>query len=121
MWDRIRPATRGLSYSCTEGLLPRDTTTGLPRPDTLGRLLTARPLQNAIRDHAIADSLAGHADAKASWSGYAMNEDISTMTSRVNVPTMLLTGEHDAVDPSLYLRSDSFRISPTRKYISCQG
>jgi len=50
-----------------------------------------------------------------------MNEDISTMTSRVNVPTMLLTGEHDAVDPSLYLRSDSFRISPTRKYISCQG
>lgn len=66
---------------------------------TLDSVLTATPLENAIRNQVIADSLAGHPDAKAAWPGYAMHEDISAMTSRISVPTMLLTGEHDLVDP----------------------
>src|SRR5699024_1073597 len=65
---------------------------------TLDGVLTATPLENATRDQAIADSLAGHPDAKAAWPGYAMHEDISKLTSRIDVPTMLLTGEHDPVD-----------------------
>ena len=70
---------------------------------TLDGVLTATLLENATRNQAIADSLAGHPDAKAAWPGYAMHEDISKVTSRVDVPTMLLTGGHDHVDSPVVL------------------
>ncbi len=70
---------------------------------TLDKVLTATPLDNAIRNRTIADSLAGHPDAKAAWPGYAMHEDISAATSRIDAPTLLLTGEHDHVDPAAVL------------------
>ncbi|HEX7340468.1 MAG TPA: alpha/beta hydrolase [Rhodanobacteraceae bacterium] len=70
---------------------------------TLDNVLTATPLKNAIRDQTVADSLAGHPDAKAAWPGYAMHEDISPVTSRIDAPTLLLTGERDPVDPPVVL------------------
>ena len=66
---------------------------------TLDNMLTATPLAGAVRRQAIADSLGGHAQAKAAWPTGAMHEDISERTSRIDVPTMLLSGERDLVDP----------------------
>lgn len=41
--------------------------------------------------------------AKAAWPAVAMLEDISATTQRINVPTLLLTGECDRVDPPAFL------------------
>lgn len=71
--------------------------------ETLDNVLTATLIQGAAREHAIVDSLSGHPDAKAAWPGRVMLEDISAVTARIDVPTLLLTGERDRVDPPAVL------------------
>lgn len=66
---------------------------------TLDNVLTATPLEGMVRNQAIADSLAGNQEAKTAWPAYAMLEDVSEMTRRIEVPTLLLSGECDRVDP----------------------
>lgn len=82
--------------------------------ETLDHILTATPVAGVMRERAIADSLAGDPAAKAAWPAVAMLEDISEMTQRINVPTMLLTGECDRVDPPAVLadRLVPFLLNP---------
>jgi pimeloyl-ACP methyl ester carboxylesterase len=67
--------------------------------ETIDNVLTASPIKGAARERAIEDSLSGHPDAQAAWPAYAMLEDISSVTRQIDVPTLLLTGKHDRVDP----------------------
>lgn len=71
--------------------------------ETMDTVLTASPLGGVARDRVVEDSLSGHPDAQAAWPAYAMLEDISDLTRQINVPTLLLTGERDRVDPPAIL------------------
>lgn len=71
--------------------------------ETLDNVLTATVIHGAAREHAIVDSLSGHPDAQAAWPAQVMLEDVSAATRRIDVPTLLLTGERDHVDPPVVL------------------
>ncbi|WP_116139939.1 alpha/beta fold hydrolase [Trinickia diaoshuihuensis] len=67
-------------------------------------VLTAGTLSSALREQVIADSLAGAPQAKAAWPQSAMREDISEAAKRIDVPVLVIAGEHDRVDPPDTLR-----------------
>jgi pimeloyl-ACP methyl ester carboxylesterase len=71
--------------------------------ETVDNVLTASLIEGVRRERIVEDSLSGHPDAQAAWPAYAMLEDISDLTRRIDVPTLLLTGEHDRVDPPAVL------------------
>ncbi|MGN8159223.1 alpha/beta fold hydrolase [Salinisphaera sp. SWV1] len=70
---------------------------------TLDQVLTATALEGAMRERAIADCLAGQPDARAAWPAVAMLEDITATTRRIDVPTLVVAGECDLVDPAAVL------------------
>ena len=64
----------------------------------LDNVLTATPLSGAQREQVIADSLRGAPQAKAAWPNAAMLEDITQAVGAINVPVLVIAGEHDQVD-----------------------
>jgi len=69
-------------------------------------ILTALPLTDAQKERVIEDSLRGAAAAKLAWPTQAMLEDIRTEAGRINVPTLVISGERDQVDPTPRLREE---------------
>jgi len=70
----------------------------------IDNVLTARPLPQAQREQVIADSLRGAPQAKHAWPTAMMLEDIRPEVARIDVPTLVLAGEHDQVDTMMVLR-----------------
>ena len=70
------------------------------------RILTALPLTDAQKELIIEDSLRGAPAAKQAWPTQAMLEDIRSDARRIDVPTLVLSGEHDQVDPTSRLREE---------------
>jgi len=81
--------------------------------ETLDNMLTETPLAGMVRERAIADSLAGDPAAKTAWPAIGMLEDISQTTRRIDVPTLLLIGECDRVDPPAVLADRLVPFLPT--------
>jgi 3-oxoadipate enol-lactonase len=69
-------------------------------------IITALPLTEAQKERVIEDSLRGAPAAKQAWPTQAMLEDIRSEVRRINVPTLVLSGEHDQVDPATRLREE---------------
>jgi pimeloyl-ACP methyl ester carboxylesterase len=69
-------------------------------------ILTARPLTEAQKARVIEDSLIGGPAAKLGWVTQAMPEDIRAEVARINVPTLVLSGDKDQVDPTARLREE---------------
>jgi 3-oxoadipate enol-lactonase len=69
-------------------------------------ILTALPLTDAQRERVIEDSLRGAPAAKQGWPTQAMLEDIRSEVRLINVPTLVLSGERDQVDPTPRLREE---------------
>lgn len=67
-------------------------------------VLTALPLTEAQKERVVEDSLRGTAAAKHAWPTQVMLEDIRSEAGRINVPTLVLSGEADQVDPTAILR-----------------
>ena len=63
-------------------------------------ILTALPLTDAQKERVIEDSLRGAPAAKQAWPTQAMLEDIRADARLINVPTLVLSGERDQVDPT---------------------
>jgi pimeloyl-ACP methyl ester carboxylesterase len=64
-------------------------------------ILSAMPLTNAQKERVIEDSLRGGAAAKHAWPNQIMLEDIRAEVRHINVPTLVLSGEHDEVHPAV--------------------
>lgn len=64
----------------------------------LDHVLTAAPIDSALRSQVIADSLRGAPQAKAAWPMAGMLEDISAQVGAIAVPTLVIAGERDQVD-----------------------
>jgi pimeloyl-ACP methyl ester carboxylesterase len=69
-------------------------------------ILTALPLTDAQKQRVIEDSLRGAPAAKQAWPNQAMLEDIRSDARLINVPTLVLSGERDQVDPTSRLREE---------------
>ncbi len=70
---------------------------------TVKQVLAANPLDPDDLEAVIADSLAGAPAAKAAWPLAASQEDITRAIVEITVPTLVISGEEDRVDPSAVL------------------
>ena len=69
-------------------------------------VLTAMPLTDAQKARVIEDSLRGGAAAKEAWPNQIMLADIRADAWRINVPTLVLSGEKDLVHPVDAIREE---------------
>jgi len=78
-------------------------------------ILTARTLSDAQKERVVEDSLRGARAAKLAWPTQAIQEDIRSEVARIKVPTLVIAGESDQVDPISRLREELLpRISGSR-------
>lgn len=73
---------------------------------TVQQVLAASPLQQDDLETVVQDSLLGAPAAKAAWPLAASQEDISAQSVLVRVPTLVISGELDRVDPPAVLQQE---------------
>jgi pimeloyl-ACP methyl ester carboxylesterase len=69
-------------------------------------VLTAKRLSTEDREQVIEDSLRGSAPAKIVWPRATSLEDIAACVADINVPTLVIAGELDRVDPPIRLQAE---------------
>ena len=69
-------------------------------------VLIASPLSAEDREQVIMDSLRGAPAAKAAWPKSASLEDIAAEVGDINVPTLVIAGALDRVEPPIRLRTE---------------
>ncbi|NWD69492.1 alpha/beta fold hydrolase [Pseudomonas gingeri] len=69
-------------------------------------MLTAKPLSLKHHEQVIEDSLRGAPQAKAAWPCSTSREDITAEVAAIEVPTLVIAGERDRVDPVEVLRAE---------------
>jgi len=72
----------------------------------MDHMLTAKPLSPKHREQVIEDSLRGAPQAKAAWPRSTSREDITAEVAAIEVPTLVIAGELDRVDPIETLRAE---------------
>jgi pimeloyl-ACP methyl ester carboxylesterase len=73
---------------------------------TVEQVLAGSPLHPEDLEGVIADSLRGAPSAKAAWPLAASQEDITKAVAGVVVPTLVISGELDRVDPPSVLQQE---------------
>lgn len=74
--------------------------------ETALEVLAARPLNSALREQVIADSLCGAPAAKRAWPERGMTLDLTREATRIAVPTLVIGGEADRIDTVETLRRE---------------
>jgi pimeloyl-ACP methyl ester carboxylesterase len=75
-------------------------------------VLTAKPLSAKDREQVIEDSLRGAPHARAAWPQATSLEDISSEVGNIDVPTVVLAGAEDRVDPPIRLKVELLHRIP---------
>ncbi|MBT2501113.1 alpha/beta fold hydrolase [Curtobacterium sp. ISL-83] len=70
------------------------------------RVLTASALSDEHKARVLEDSRAGADAARVEWPLRGIAEDITDRTRLVDVPALVIAGEHDQVEPAAVLRSN---------------
>lgn len=73
---------------------------------TVRQLLAANPLLPDDLETVVQDSLQGAPAAKVAWPLAASQENIGAQAARICVPTLVISGEKDQVDPPAVLRRE---------------
>lgn len=84
-------------------------------------LLTASPLSKALCEQVIADTLAGHPDAKRAWTEAGMLEDVSAGLDKVIIPVHVVVGDRDRVEPHDHLRASLTPALPQTRFSILTG
>jgi pimeloyl-ACP methyl ester carboxylesterase len=79
-------------------------------------VVAASALPEALREQVIADTLAGHPDAKRSWTEAGMLEDVSTGLDTVSIPVEVVVGDRDQVERHDDLRAAFTPILPQARF-----
>lgn len=79
-----------------------DETTATAR-DTI---LTATPLSEDLKAQIVADSRAGAPSARVQWPLHGITQDITREARNIQVPALVIAGEHDRVEPVEVLRAN---------------
>lgn len=72
----------------------------------IDNVLTAKPLSVEDREQVIEDSLRGAPQARIAWPRSTSLEDIAAEVGDINVPTLVIAGELDRVDPPIRLQAE---------------
>jgi pimeloyl-ACP methyl ester carboxylesterase len=67
--------------------------------DSIDQMLTYRSLDADLRTQIVEDSLSAGEEARLSWPKYGLGQDVSAGLSDVEVPILVLAGQHDKVEP----------------------
>lgn len=86
----------------------------------LDALLT-RPVSPEVRKQVIGDTLQGTPAAKQAWVDVGMTEDIGEQVREIRVPTLVITGTHDVVDPEPVLRLEIGGRVPQARFVVLEG
>jgi pimeloyl-ACP methyl ester carboxylesterase len=70
------------------------------------RILTARPLSDAVKAQVLEDSRSSSREAGTEWPLRGIAEDITAEAEKISVPVLVLAGENDVVEPVDVLRSN---------------
>ncbi len=71
---------------------------------TVRQVLAANPLAPDDLEQLVTDSLQGAPAAKSAWPLEASQEDITAQAALIRIPTLVISGEEDRVDPPAVLR-----------------
>jgi pimeloyl-ACP methyl ester carboxylesterase len=88
--------------------MTRDTVMG-----AVEHVLTSKPLSARVLEQVIEDSLRGSPKAKEAWPRATSLENISEDALKVDVPTIVISGELDRVDPVAVLRKELLTRIPS--------
>lgn len=69
-------------------------------------VLTAAPLNDDLKARIVADSLAGSPAARTEWPLHGIAEDITAEARDIEIPALVVAGEHDQVEPVEVLREN---------------
>ncbi len=67
-------------------------------------ILTATPLDDSIKAQVVADSRASAPGARTEWPLRGIAQDITSQAEKIDVPVLVIAGEHDQVEPASVLR-----------------
>ena len=85
---------------------------------TVEQVLAGSPLGADDLEAVVSDSLLGAAAAKAAWPLTTSQEDISPVVARIVVPTLVISGAEDRVDPPAVLKQELLtRIPHARLFL----
>ena len=68
--------------------------------------LAATPISQPDRDMVVRDSLAGNEGAREAWAWSGLVEDITAEVSAADVPTLVIVGDRDQVEPAQVQRAN---------------
>jgi pimeloyl-ACP methyl ester carboxylesterase len=66
---------------------------------SIDQMLTHQPLPAAVRKQIVEDGLRAGDDARLAWPKYGLVQDVSAGLSDVDIPVLVLAGNHDKVEP----------------------
>lgn len=69
-------------------------------------ILTAAPVSNDLKAQIVADSRAGTPEARLEWPLHGIAQDITREARNIEVPVLVIAGEHDQVEPVTVLRDN---------------
>jgi pimeloyl-ACP methyl ester carboxylesterase len=72
----------------------------------LEQMLTYKPLSREDAELMISDAIRGSADARAAWGRQTSLEDITDAVSHIDAPTLVISGDHDKIQPIETLRRE---------------
>src|SRR5271154_992521 len=73
---------------------------------TIDNMLTAKRLSPEANAQVIEDGLRGSPEAKRAWPLSTSQEDLREVVGQIEVPTLIIAGELDKVDPASELKSE---------------
>jgi hypothetical protein len=86
-------------------------------------ILTATPLSDDLKAQIVADSRAGAPEARIQWPLHAIAQDITREARNIEVPVLVIAGEHDHVEPVEVLRDNLLPlwVPDTRPHVLTWG
>ena len=88
---------------------------------TVQQVLAPGGLSDGDLETVIADSLAGALQAKSAWPLATSQEDITADLPKIDVPVIVISGEHDRVDPPEVLLRELLPRIPQAKLVALPG
>ena len=78
----------------------------------IDQMLTYQPLAAELRNQIVEDSLSAGAEARLAWPKYGLAQDVSAGLSDVDIPVVVLAGDHDKVEPPAVLADHLLPLMP---------
>lgn len=82
----------------------------------LDQALAATPLEAAVRDAVVRDSMASDGAARQEWPLTGIATDITNAARQIDAPVLVLAGEHDLVEPPHVLQEHLLPYIPHTRF-----